>query len=77
MKKIIPIIVGIYLGLWVQPAHAYIDPGTGSVVTSAIIGFFAALAYTLRKYFYKLKDLFSSSPSDASSSGSDKSDHVE
>jgi hypothetical protein len=38
------------------PAQAYIDPGSGSVLTSAIIGFFAALAYTGRKYFYKLKN---------------------
>jgi hypothetical protein len=38
------------------PAHAYIDPGSGSVLTSAIIGFFAAVAYTGRKYFYRLKD---------------------
>jgi hypothetical protein len=38
------------------PALAYIDPGSGSVLTSAIIGFFAALAYTGRKYFYKLKN---------------------
>lgn len=37
-------------------AHAYIDPGSGSVLTTAIIGFFAAIAYTCRKYFYKLKD---------------------
>jgi hypothetical protein len=39
-----------------EPAYAYIDPGSGSIVTSAIIGFFAAVAYTGRKYFYKLKD---------------------
>jgi hypothetical protein len=38
------------------PAHADIDPGSGSVLTSAIIGFFAAVAYTGRKYFYKLKN---------------------
>jgi hypothetical protein len=38
------------------PAHAYIDPGSGSVLTSAIIGFFAALVYTGRKYLYKLKN---------------------
>lgn len=41
-------------------AHAYIDPGTGSVVTTAILGFFAAIAYTFRKYMYRLKDMFSS-----------------
>lgn len=38
------------------PAYAYIDPGSGSVLTTAIIGFFAAIAYTCRKYFYKVKD---------------------
>lgn len=42
-----------------QPAYAYIDPGTGSVVTTAILGFFAAIAYTFRKYMYKIKDMFS------------------
>lgn len=40
-------------------AFAYIDPGTGSVVTTAILGFFAAIAYTFRKYFYRMKDFFS------------------
>ena len=39
-----------------QSAHAYIDPGTGSVVTTAILGFFAAIAYTFRKYMYRIKD---------------------
>jgi hypothetical protein len=39
-----------------QSAEAYIDPGTGSAVTAAILGFFAAVAYTFRKYMYRLKD---------------------
>lgn len=39
----------------IAPAHAYIDPGSGSVLTTAIVGFFAAIAYTFRKYFYKAK----------------------
>ena len=41
-----------------QQAHAYIDPGSGSLVMTAIIGFIAAIGYTFRKYFYKLKNLF-------------------
>ena len=41
----------------IAQAHAYIDPGSGSVLTTAIIGFFAAIAYTCRKYFYRLKDM--------------------
>jgi hypothetical protein len=43
-------------------ALAYLDPGSGSVLTSAIIGFFAAIAYTLRKYFYKLRSFFGGRP---------------
>lgn len=38
------------------PAYAYIDPGSGSVLATAVIGFFAAIGYTLRKYYYKAKD---------------------
>ena len=41
-----------------QDAQAYIDPGSGSIVMTAILGFIAAIAYTGRKYFYKLKNLF-------------------
>lgn len=40
-------------------AYAYVDPGTGSVLTTAILGLFAAVAYTFRKYMYRIKDMFS------------------
>ncbi len=36
-------------------AHAYIDPGSGGVLVTAILGFFAAIGYTFRKWFYTLK----------------------
>jgi len=39
-------------------AHAYVDPGSGSAIMSAILGVFAAGAYMVRKQFYKLKNLF-------------------
>lgn len=38
------------------PAYAYIDPGSGSVLATAVIGFFAAIGYTMRKYYYKAVD---------------------
>ena len=41
-----------------QEAQAYIDPGSGSIIMTAILGFIAAIGYTSRKYFYKLKNLF-------------------
>ena len=60
------------LVLMTGPAYAYIDPGTGSVVTAAIIGLFAAVAYTFRKYFYRVKDLFVSKRTDTLSPDDDK-----
>lgn len=36
-------------------AHAYVDPGSGSVIVTTILGLVAAVGYTFRKYFYKLK----------------------
>jgi hypothetical protein len=47
----------VFFALTTGDAHAYIDPGTGSVVTTAILGFFAAIAYTCRKWFYRIVDL--------------------
>ncbi|WP_440980919.1 hypothetical protein [Shinella sumterensis] len=43
-------------------AYAYIDPGSGSIITSAIIGFFAAIAYTFRKSYYRIRDKFFGAP---------------
>jgi hypothetical protein len=38
-------------------AFAYVDPGSGSVIVTTILGLIAAIGYTFRKYFYKLKRL--------------------
>ncbi len=40
-------------------ALAYVDPGSGSVIVTTILGLIAAVGYTFRKYFYRLKRLFS------------------
>lgn len=39
----------------IAPAHAYLDPGTGSIVLQAIIGGVAATLFLVRGYFYRLK----------------------
>lgn len=39
----------------IVPAHAYLDPGTGSIVLQAIIGGVAASLFILRSYFHRLK----------------------
>ena len=50
------IVAAILFAAMSGQAFAYLDPGSGSVLTTAIVGFFAAIAYTFRKYFYKIKD---------------------
>jgi len=39
-------------------AFAYLDPSTGSMILSAIVGILATLGLALKTYWYKLKSLF-------------------
>ncbi|MHB2265859.1 hypothetical protein [Aliihoeflea sp. PC F10.4] len=64
MKARLPIYALFAFMLTTRDSFAYIDPGTGSVVTTAIIGFFAAAAYTLRRYYYRITDFFSGKNAD-------------
>lgn len=50
--------VAVILALVSWPAHAYIDPGSGSAIMGAIVGFFVAIGLALKTYWYKLKALF-------------------
>ncbi len=36
-------------------AWAYVDPGSGSVIITTVLGFIAAIGYTFRKYFYAIR----------------------
>lgn len=45
--------------LCVSPvALAYLDPSTGSMVVSAIVGIFASIALAVKTYWYKIKGFF-------------------
>lgn len=39
---------------------AYIDPGSGGALITAILGFFAGIIYSFKKFFYNLKSKFTS-----------------
>jgi hypothetical protein len=39
-------------------AHAYIDPGTGSLVLQGLIASLAAAAVVIRGYWYRIKAFF-------------------
>jgi hypothetical protein len=41
-----------------REAHAYLDPGTGSMLVSALISLFVTAGFALQSYGYKLMSLF-------------------
>ena len=40
------------------PAHAYLDPGTGSYIFQIIIGFAAGGAYLIKTFWRQITDFF-------------------
>lgn len=54
MKKFI-LILSVWLLLSINSAYAYIDPGTGSIIVQAIIGFIVAALTTIKIYWQKIK----------------------
>lgn len=52
------LLILLIFSISIQPAHAYIDPGSGSAILSAIIGFLVAIGLAIKTYWYKLKSLF-------------------
>lgn len=47
-----------FLLTWAAPAMAYIDPGSGSAIMSAIVGGFVAISLAVKTYWYKIKAIF-------------------
>jgi len=43
---------------WIAPAHAYLDPATGSILLQGLIAGVAGLVVVLRLYWQRLKALF-------------------
>ena len=60
MQKIIIYLISniIAIFLIVTNAYAYLDPGTGSFILQAIIGFLAALSAGFLYYWTKVKNFF-------------------
>jgi hypothetical protein len=74
MQKLIPGTLVALLAFWVQPAMAYIDPGSGSAIMSAVIGFFVAIGLAVKTYWYKIKSLFTGKKSGQISNSDQKSE---
>ena len=76
MKRILPGTLVVLLCLWIQPAVAYIDPGSGSAIMSAVIGLFVAIGLVVKTYWYKIIPFFtgkkSQQQSDSDSTSEDQ-----
>ena len=51
----IHLITLVVCGLIAMPAHAYLDPGSGSLIIQSVIGAIAAIGVTLKLYWHKIK----------------------
>jgi hypothetical protein len=58
MRETVSIMVMASLAVVSTPAEAYLDPSTGSMVISAIVGILASVGLALKTYWYRLKSLF-------------------
>jgi|TARA_B100001093_G_C26764547_1_gene987261 hypothetical protein len=47
----------------IQPAFAYLDPGTGSAIMSMIIGLLVAIGIFVKNSWYRIKNLLGLSKS--------------
>lgn len=48
----------VSLAMVAPEAWAYLDPSTGSMILSAIVGMFATAALALKTFWYRIKGLF-------------------
>lgn len=56
-KQLVPYVL-LSLCMAAPEAWAYLDPSTGSLILSSIVGMFAAAGLALKTYWYKLKRFF-------------------
>ena len=57
MKRTIFVTLVLF-AIGTQPAFAYIDPGSGSAIMSAIIGLFVAVGVLIKTFWYKITSFF-------------------
>ena len=48
-------IVTALLAVWSANTHAYLDPGSGSMLLQVILGGFAAVGVALKLYWHRIK----------------------
>lgn len=61
----LPLVILIGLLLLPLSAWAYLDPTTGSMLISAIVGLFASLVLAIKTYWYRIKAFFKRKPAES------------
>ena len=64
-KQLVRVATAIQLFVFAPSAFAYLDPSTGSMILSAIVGVFATVGLAVKTYWYKLKSFFTGNKSGA------------
>jgi hypothetical protein len=61
------LIMAIMINVFLMPvsALAYLDPTTGSMLISAIVGLLASLVLAVKTYWYRIKSFFKRKPADS------------
>ena len=62
--RLLALIAAVLLLLPVS-ALAYLDPTTGSMLISAIVGLFASLVLAIKTYWYRIKAFFKRKPAES------------
>lgn len=57
-KALMSLTVVVFVLTVATPAQAYLDPSTGSMILSAIVGLLATLGLALKTYWYRLRAFF-------------------
>jgi hypothetical protein len=75
MNKTLPLasLVILLLALSVRPAHAYLDPASGSMILQVIVAAVAAVLITIKAFWHKIRGMFGSSPTEETVDTDDKS----
>lgn len=55
------LLAAVLVAMLPADAHAYIDPGAGAALITAVLGFVGAAGLVVRKYWGKIRSLFSRS----------------
>jgi len=55
--KLVGLVIPLVL-IFPQPAHAYLDPRTGSIFLQIVLGGFAGIAIIVRLFWTRIKEKF-------------------